>query len=184
MQTAAIVVSVAVTLVAVALAGRAVGQIVGVIRLGQPASGRTDQFGRRTVTTLSETLGHTRMLKWSLVGASHWFVFIGFGLLFFTLVTAYGQVFDAKFALRWIGGAHPFEWLAEFITWAMLIGITILVAIRLLGHRRTEADVEVHRVPMWQGYYVEATVIGVGGCILLLRGLEYALAPGTPAISR
>ena len=55
MQTAAIVVSVAVTLVAVALAGRAVGQIVGVIRLGQPASGRTDQFGRRTVTTLSET---------------------------------------------------------------------------------------------------------------------------------
>ena len=179
MQTAAIVMSVAVTLVAVALAGRAVGQIVGVIRLGQPASGRTDQFGRRTVTTLSETLGHTRMLKWSLVGASHWFVFIGFGLLFFTLVTAYGQVFDAKFALPWIGGAHPFEWLAEFITWAMLIGITILVAIRLLGHpARTGRMSRFTGSRMWQGYYVEATVIGVGGCILLLRGLEYALGAG------
>jgi Fe-S oxidoreductase len=179
MQTAAIVVSVAVTLVAVALVGRAVGQIVGVIRLGQPASGRSDQLGRRTMTMLSETLGHTRMLKWGLVGASHWFVFIGFGLLFFTLVTAYGQVFDATFALPWIGGAHPFEWLAEFITWAMLIGITILVAIRLLGHpARAGRMSRFTGSRMWQGYYVEATVIGVGVCILLLRGLEYALGAG------
>ena len=46
MQTAAIVVSVAVTLVAVALAGRAVGQIVGVIRLAvetaEPPKGRAN----------------------------------------------------------------------------------------------------------------------------------------------
>jgi Fe-S oxidoreductase/ribosomal protein S18 acetylase RimI-like enzyme len=179
MQTAAIVVSVAVTLIAVALAGRAVGQIVGVIRLGQPIAGRTDQPGRRTSTMLRETLGHTRMLKWSLVGASHWFVFIGFGLLFFTLVTAYGQLFDAEFVLPAIGGAHPFEWAAEFITWAMLIGITVLVAIRLRAHpARTGRTSRFTGSRMWQGYYVEATVIGVGVCILVLRGLEYALGAG------
>ena len=176
MQTAAIVVSVAVTLVAVALAGRAIGQIVGVIRLGQPVLGRTDQPGRRTVTMLRETLGHTRMLKWSLIGASHWFVFIGFGLLFFTLLTAYGQLFDAEFVLPVIGGAHPFEWAAEVITWAMLVGITLLVAIRLRAHpARTGRTSRFTGSRMWQGYYVEATVIGVGICILVLRGLEYAL---------
>jgi Fe-S oxidoreductase len=179
MQAAAIVVSLAVTLVAVALAGRAVGQIVATLRLGQPVGGRSDQLGRRTVTMLRETLGHTRMLKWSLIGASHWFVFIGFGLLFFTLLTAYGQLFDAEFALPLIGHAHPFEWISELITWAMLLGIAVLIAIRLRAHpARTGRTSRFTGSRMWQGYYVEATVIGVGVCILVLRGLEYALGAG------
>jgi Fe-S oxidoreductase len=179
MQAAAIVVSVAITLVAVALAARAVGQMVSVIRLGQPVNGRTDQPGRRTVTMLRETLGHTRMLKWGIVGASHWFVFIGFGLLFFTLLTAYGQLVDAEYALPLIGHAHPFEWISELITWAMLIGIGVLVAIRLRSHpARTGWNSRFTGSRMWQGYYVEATVIGVGVCILVLRGLEYALGAG------
>jgi Fe-S oxidoreductase len=128
---------------------------------------------------LHETLGHTRMLKWSLVGASHWFVFIGFGLLFFTLLTAYGQLFDAEFALPLIGHAHPFEWITELITWAMLLGIAVLVAIRLRAHpARTGRTSRFTGSRMWQGYYVEATVIGVGVCILVLRGLEYALGAG------
>ncbi|HET6919934.1 MAG TPA: hypothetical protein VFI46_10785, partial [Jiangellaceae bacterium] len=134
MQAAAIVASLALTLVAIALAARAVSQIVRVVRMGQPANDRTDRPGRRTATMLQETLGHTRMLKWSPVGAAHWFVFIGFGLLFFTLVTAYGQLFDADFALPLIGHWYPFEWVAEFITWAMLVGIGLLIAIRLWSH--------------------------------------------------
>jgi hypothetical protein len=163
MQAAAIVVSLAVTLVAIALAARAVGQIVGVVRLGQPAGGRTDRPGTRTATMLRETLGHTRMLKWSAIGAAHWFVFIGFGLLFFTLVTAYGQLLDARYALPVIGHWHPFEWLAEFITWAMLVGIGLLIAIRLRSHpARTGRPSRFTGSTMWQGYYVEATVVGVG----------------------
>ena len=179
MQAAAIVVSLAVTLVAIALAARAVGQIVSVVRLGQPTGGRTDRPGTRTTTMLRETLGHTRMLKWSAIGAAHWFVFIGFGLLFFTLVTAYGQLVDARFALPVIGHWHPFEWLAEFITWAMLIGIGLLITIRLRSHpARTGRPSRFTGSTMWQGYYVEATVVGVGLCILVLRGAEYALGVG------
>ncbi|MGH8824417.1 MAG: (Fe-S)-binding protein [Jiangellaceae bacterium] len=179
MQAAAIVVSVVITLVAIALAARAVGQMVGVVRLGQPAAGRTDRPAIRTATMLRETLGHTRMLKWSAIGAAHWFVFIGFGLLFFTLVTAYGQLVEADFALPLIGHWHPFEWLAEFITWAMLIGIALLIAIRLRSHpARTGRPSRFTGSTMWQGYYVEATVVGVGLCILVLRGLEYALGAG------
>ena len=49
MQILAIVVSLAVTLVAVALFGKTIGHIVSVIKLGQPA-GRTDEPGKRTVT--------------------------------------------------------------------------------------------------------------------------------------
>ena len=43
---------------------------------------------------LAETLGHTRMLQWNAIGVAHWFVFVAFGALFFTLITAYGQLFD------------------------------------------------------------------------------------------
>ena len=68
----------------------------------RPAGGRPDGPARatRTATMLRETLGHTRMLKWTLVGAAHWFVFVGFGFLFLTLVTAYGQVFDPRSRCR------------------------------------------------------------------------------------
>ena len=182
MQAAAVVVSVTLTLVAIALAARAVSEIVRVIRLGEPVHDRTDRLGWRLTTMLRETLGHTRMLKWSAVGAAHWFVFVGFGLLFFTLVTAYGQLFDAEFALPLIGQWYPFEWVAEFITWAMLVGIALLIAIRLRSHpARTGRPSRFTGSTMWQGYYVEATVVGVGLCILVLRGAEYALGAGSQA---
>src|SRR5918994_617935 len=171
MQAAAVVISVTLTLVAVALAARAVSEIVRVIRLGEPVHDRTDRLGWRLTTMLRETLGHTRMLKWSAVGAAHWFVFIGFG-----------QLFDAEFALPLIGQWYPFEWVAEFITWAMLAGIALLIAIRLRSHpAHTGRPSRFTGSTMWQGYYVEATVVGVGLCILVLRGAEYALGVGGQA---
>ena len=91
MQVLAVVVSLAITLVAVALFAKAIASIVAVVRTGQPATGRTDRKAFRWVTLVKETLGHTRMLQWTHVGIMHWFVFVGFGFLFFTLVTAFGQ---------------------------------------------------------------------------------------------
>jgi len=176
MQVVAIIVCLAVTVVAVALFARAAAEIVGVVRLGQPAVGRTDQPAVRTTTMLAETLGHTRMLQWTLVGAVHWVVFIGFGFLFFTLVTAYGQLFDPEFALPVIGHWVVFEWVTELLAWTMLASIATLFAIRVAGRpsaggRRTR----FFGSTMWQGYFVEAVIAGVGLCIVTLRGLEYAL---------
>ena len=62
----------------------------------------------------------------------HWFVFVGFGFLFLTLVTAYGQLFDADFALPLIGTWLVFESVTEAITWLMLVSILALAATRLL----------------------------------------------------
>jgi len=176
MQVAAVVVCLAVTAVAIALFARAAAQIVGVVRLGQPAVGRTDRPGARTATMLTETLGHTRMLQWTLVGAVHWVVFVGFGFLFFTLVTAYGQLFDPEFALPLIGHWVAYEWFTELIAWTMLGAITTLVAVRVAN--RPSANGRRSRFfgsTMWQGYFVEAVIATVGVCIVLLRGLEYAL---------
>ncbi|MCX9193641.1 hypothetical protein C3Y87_20085, partial [Carbonactinospora thermoautotrophica] len=61
MQLAAIIVSLAITLAGVALVVRTAVLIVSVVRAGQPAVGRMGDPGRRVVTVLRETLGHTRM---------------------------------------------------------------------------------------------------------------------------
>jgi Fe-S oxidoreductase len=179
MQAAAIVVSLALTVVAVALAARAVSQMFAVIQLGQPAFERTNSPAQRTVTMLRETVGHTRMLKWTWIGAAHWFVFFGFILLFLTLLTAYGQIFDSGFALPVIGHWRPLEWLIEIVGWVMLVSIVALIVVRLVRHpKRLGRSSRFSGSTMWQGYYVEWTIVGVGLCIVLLRGLEYALGQG------
>jgi Fe-S oxidoreductase len=179
MQAAAIVVSVALTLVAVALAARAVSQMFAVIRLGQPAFERSNDPVQRAVTMLRETVGHTRMVKWTWVGAAHWPVFAGFIVLFATLVTAYGQVIDADYGLPLIGHWLPFDWLVELLAWTMLVAIAALIVVRLIRHpARLGRTSRFSGSTMWQGYYVEWTIVGVGLCIVLLRGLEYALGQG------
>src|SRR3954465_2639373 len=99
LQITAITIVVVATLVGVALFARTVGYLVRVIRLGAPDRTRGGRLGERLAGVLVESLGHARLGKWPLIGIMHWFVFVGFGALFFTLVTAYGQIFDAAFAL-------------------------------------------------------------------------------------
>ena len=79
-------ISVLFLIVAVVFAYRAVRAMVRIIRTGQPDSTRNGPVGPRLKTLVVESLGHTRMLKWSSIGVAHWFVFLGFYGLFLTLV--------------------------------------------------------------------------------------------------
>lgn len=178
MQVFAIVVSLAIALVAIALFARAVGEIVATVRIGQPTVGRSERPGARWGTMLKETVGHTRMLQWSHVGIAHWFVFVGFGLLFFTLVTAFGQLFDPFFQIYWLGTFVGYEWASEAITWLMLLAIVAFFVYRVTRPRQRAggASGRFYGSRMWQGYFVEFVIFGVGVCIIVLRGLEYALA--------
>jgi Fe-S oxidoreductase len=183
MQIVAIVVSLAIAVVGIALFVVAIRSILATIRIGQPAVGRSDHKGARWANMLKETLGHTRMLQWTAVGIGHWFVFVGFGLLFLTLVTAFGQLFDAHFALPLIGHWFLFEWVSEFFTVAMLVAIVAFIAYRLSRPRERARGTSgrFFGSTMWQGYFVECVILGVGLCIALLRGAEYAISQyGSP----
>jgi len=92
-------ISVLFLIVSVVFAYRAVRAMVRIIRTGQPDSTRTRPLGPRLRTLLVESLGHTRMLKWSSIGVAHWFVFLGFYGLFLTLVEAFGEVWNPAFHL-------------------------------------------------------------------------------------
>jgi Fe-S oxidoreductase len=179
LQIAALVTCLAATVVGVALFARTVGMLARTVRLGQPTE-RSNDPGLRTRTLLREFLGHTRMMKIHAVGIAHWFVMVSFGLLFLTLLTAYGQLFDPEFALPLIGHFAPLEWLVEAIAWLSLFGILTLIGIRQQNHPRRFADSGGRRSrfygsSFWQAYYVEATILGVVICVITLRALEYAL---------
>ncbi|MBA2444522.1 MAG: 4Fe-4S dicluster domain-containing protein [Nocardioidaceae bacterium] len=166
------------SVVAVALFGTAIGRIVSVVKLGQPAAHRHDDRGARWATMLKETLGHTRMLQWTAVGIGHWFLFVGFGLLFFTLLTAYGQLFEPHFSLPVFGTFFMYEWASEFFAVVMLFAILGFIAYRATRPRQRERGPRgrFYGSTMWQGFFVEFVILTVALCIITLRGAEYALA--------
>jgi Fe-S oxidoreductase len=102
---------------------------------------------------------------------------IGFGALFGTLVTAYGQVISPDFALPIIGHWVVYELFAEFIAIATGVGIVTLIGIRQVTRFRM-----LNRFAgsgMGKAYYVEATILAIVFCVIALRGLEGALAQET-----
>ena len=180
MQPFAIVVSLTATAVALVLVARAAMFLVGVVGLGQPEapSVRMDRPGRRLVTMLAETLGHTRMLRWSVPGLAHWFVFIGFGVLFSTLLEAYFELFDRDFHLPVIGESSAYAMVIEVVTALTLLGILTLIGIRLTNRiRGAERKSRFAGSNTWHAVFIELTIIGVCLSVFSIRGVR--LAEGT-----
>ncbi|MEU0955630.1 (Fe-S)-binding protein [Streptomyces niveus] len=178
MQLAAIIVSLVLTVVGVALIARAVAEIYRFVKLGSPvpAGSRTDDPRARTITLAKEFFGHTRMNRWGVVGFAHWFVAIGFLTLGLTIVNAYGQLFQADWIIPYIGTFLPYEIYVEFIALATTIGILVLMAIRLLNlPSRAGRKSRFTGSTAWQAYFVEYVILTIGLAILILRGLEGAL---------
>jgi Fe-S oxidoreductase len=178
MQLAAIIVSLVLTAVGVALISRAVAQIYRFLRLGEPvpAGSRTGDPVGRTKTLAKEFVGHTRMNRWGIVGVAHWFVAVGFLTLGLTIVNAYGQLFAPSWVLPVIGDWLPYEFYVEFIALFTTLGILVLMAIRLLSlPSRAGRKSRFAGSTAWQAYFVEYVILVIGLAILTLRGLEGAL---------
>ena len=78
-----------ITVVALVLLAIRVRALIAVYKKGQPDPTRSGNRGARIKNMLTEVLGHTKMLNFTATGIAHWFVMIGFGALFGTLITAY-----------------------------------------------------------------------------------------------
>ena len=162
-----------ITVFALALLAYRVPQLVAIYRKGQPDPTRGGDRSARLKNMFKEVLGHTKMLNFTATGIAHWFVMIGFGALFGTLITAYGQVLNPGFALPIIGHWVVYELFAEFIALATGVGIVTLIGIRQVTRFRM-----LNRFAgsgMGKAYYIEATILAIVFCVFALRGLEGAL---------
>jgi len=149
-------------------------QLIGLYQKQQPDPTRNANKPARFKNMLTEVLGHTKMLNFTATGIAHWFVMIGFGALFGTLVTAYGQVINPEFALPIIGHFVGYELFAELIAALTGIGIVTLIGIRQVTRFRMLNRFSGSN--MGKAYYVEATILVIVFCVFALRGLEGALA--------
>ena len=163
-----------ITAVALVFLAVRVRHLISLYKKQQPDPTRSGDKSARMKNMLKEVLGHTKMLNFTGTGIAHWFVMIGFGALFGTLVTAYGQVIKPDFALPIIGHFVLYELFSEVI--AALTGISIVA---LIGIRQVTRFRMLNRFSgsgMGKAYYVEATILAIVFCVFALRGLEGALA--------
>ncbi|SDE40305.1 Fe-S oxidoreductase [Blastococcus fimeti] len=166
-------ISVLFLIVSSVMAYRAVRAMVRIIRTGQPDGTRFGPVKTRLKTLAIESLGHTRMLKWSSIGIAHWFVFVGFYGLFLTLVEAFGEVWNPEFHLPLIGNWGIWNLFAEIIGTGTILGIVYLIYRRQKDHpRRQGRKSRFAGSNEGRGYFVEAVVLTVGICILLIRALK------------
>ena len=174
MKLALATISYLITVFALVLLTVRVRQLIAIYKKQQPDPTRSANKSARFNNMLKEVLGHTKMLNFTGTGIAHWFVMIGFGALFGTLVTAYGQVINPNFALPLIGHFVGYELFAESIAALTGIGIVTLIGIRQVTRFRM-----LNRFSgsgMGKAYYVEATIVAIVFCVIALRGLEGALA--------
>ena len=156
---------------------KTVGRIVDVVRLGQSDPTRNNDPVLRWRTLAVEAIAHTRLRQWSHIGIAHWFVFVGFFALVGTLVTAFGQLLDPEWALPIIGHWAVYGLFNELVGMATFVGISALIIVRQ-RHRPDKLGraSRFYGSTMWQAYYIEATIAGIGAVVLILRGLEGAHA--------
>jgi len=162
-------------LVGFALLGRAAFRIYRTVTLGQPDPTRTGRPLSRSRTLVTEFLGHTRMLKWGIVGVAHWFVMVGFGALVLTLVQAVGETWYPRFELPWLGRQAWYGLFVELIGATTVLGIATLIVIRQRAHpRRPDRRSRFTGSNFAQAYFVESIILSIGLCIFLIRGFQAA----------
>jgi Fe-S oxidoreductase len=130
-----IIIGLALTVAAFAIAGRRVWWLYRIARTGQPAPERVATVrrhpGRDAGVEATEVIGQRKLLQWSLPGAAHAATFWGFIVLLLTILEAYGDLFSRTFAIPWIGHWPAIGFIEDLFAVGVLAGIITFAVIRL-----------------------------------------------------
>ena len=130
-----IVVGLMMTVAAAAIAGHRLWWLGRLGRAGQPAPDRVAAVRshpeRDVEVQASEVFGQRKLLKWSIPGLAHFFIFWGFIILIFTIIEAYGDLFSRTFAIPGIGHSFALGFIEDLFAVLVLVGIVTFAIIRL-----------------------------------------------------
>ena len=107
------------------------------ITSGQPApdrvAGVTSRIGRAVSTQLVEVFGQRKLLKWTVPGAAHFFVFWAFLILGTVYLEAFAILFtrDRQWSIPLVGEWDLLGFAQDFIAVMALVGIVVFAVIRL-----------------------------------------------------
>jgi Fe-S oxidoreductase len=126
-----IAIGMAVTAAALVIAGRRFWWISRLVRAGQPAPERFRRPASRAEAEVVEVGAQKKLLRWTVPGLAHAFTFWGFTLLLLTIIEAYGDLFDKKFAIPGIGHNPVVGFLEDFFISAVLVALMVFSVIRI-----------------------------------------------------
>jgi Fe-S oxidoreductase len=169
-----LVLGLAITAVAFALAGRRVFMLYRLGRTAQPVEpGRTRDVGTRLWTVVAEVFGQRKLLKWSVPGIAHFAVFWGFVILGATIVEGFGALFQRDFHIPLIGTDTWLGFLEDLLIVAVLAGLVVFALIRLRESPKREGRRSrffgSHLGPAW---FVLFMIFNVMWTLLLYRGAQ------------
>ncbi len=141
-MTAVLILGLLLNAIALPIAGRRVWFLYRLIRSGQPAPDRiegvTSKVGTAVRSQVVEVFGQKKLLKWTVPGAAHFFVFWAFVILATVYLEAYGSLLSVLFGADQLDWAIPLvgHWavlgfLQDFIATMAFLGICTFVWIRL-----------------------------------------------------
>jgi Fe-S oxidoreductase/NADH:ubiquinone oxidoreductase subunit 6 (subunit J) len=169
----------AVTVIALAVAGRRFHWLSRLIRAGQPAPDRVrgDIFSKAEAE-IAEVAGQRKLLKWTVPGTAHFFTMWGFTVLLLTIIEAYGDLFQKTFHIPGIGTWAWIGFLEDFFAVAVLVALVVFSIIRMKN-----APARKERWSRFYGSHTRAAwmvllmIAGVMVSLLVYRGAQVASKP-------
>jgi Fe-S oxidoreductase len=184
--TAVLILGLLLNAIALPIAGRRVWFLYRLVSSGKPAPDRiegvTGKLGTAVKSQLVEVFGQKKLLKWSVPGAAHFFVFWAFVILATVYLEAYVVLLTRDPGWNWFvfGNWSVLGFVQDFIAVMAVAGIAVFWAIRLrnqpqqLGRRSRFFG--SHLGP---AYFTLFMIFNVVWTLFLFRGAVEARDMGT-----
>jgi Fe-S oxidoreductase len=175
--TVRIIIGLALTVAAAAIAGRRLWWLYRLSQSGQPAPERIAALREHPAygaeTQVTQVFGQRKLLKWTIPGIAHFLTFWGFIILILTIIEAYGDLFSKTFAIPGIGTWAWVGFLEDLFAVAVLVGISTFAIIRL----RSEPEREGRRSRFFgshtrAAWFVLGAIFLVVATLLIYRGAQ------------
>ena len=182
-----LIIGLAGTALGLGLAGKRVVFLFRMITHGQPApdriAGVTGRIGLALKTQVVEVFGQKKLLKWSIPGTAHFFVFWAFVILGTVYLEAYVALLTREPAPHFLifGTFKPLGFLQDFIAVMCLLGIFAFWQIRLKNSpARLERESRFFGSHLGGAYLVLFMIFNVIWTLFLFRGavIAHELAEG------
>ena len=161
-----IVLGLAVTAIAFAIAGRRFAYLFRLIGTGRPDPARFRDIPASVQAELVEVGGQKKLFKRTIPGLAHAFTFWGFTILLLTILEAYGDLFQKKFHIPLIGTSPVLGAIEDVFAVAVLLALTVFAIIRV----RTSPK-RLERKSRFYGSHLDAawiTLAMIGGVMITL----------------
>lgn len=126
-----IAIGLAITVVGFGLAGRRLFWLYRLIRCGEADTSRKLALQPAAWAETSEVLGQRKLFKRRAPGLAHAVTFWGFLILIFTIIEAYGDLFNKRFAIPLIGHTAVLGFLEDAFAVGVLVALAAFTVIRL-----------------------------------------------------